>query len=287
MQNNNLLKTVNLQVGYGKKKKIVLIDNFNYSFAKNKIYFIMGKTGCGKTTLVSHFNGLRRSKQGDIFIKDYSILASKHRIRDFKDIRKIVQLVFQFPEKQLFKSTVIDDVCYGPICLGIDKAKAKALAKDHLNKLGIDDHLFKESPFTLSNGQKRKVAIAGILAITPDIFIFDESMAGLDAKSEHEMLDIIRDLKKQGKTIIVVSHNSNHALELADEVLILHNKQVHSFNNVYELFTKYNNLNQFGLEQPNIIKTINMLGYSSLHKMQARNIEQLAKAINSYKKGGK
>ena len=285
---NNLLKVKNLKVTYGKKKKqVILFDSFNYEFAKDNVYFILGKTGVGKSTLVSYFNGLRKSKTGDIFIKDSAILSSERKIKDYKEIRKIIQLVFQFPEKQIFKSTVLADASFGPENLGFSKDKAKALAIEYLNKLGINDSLFQVSPLTLSSGQKRRIAIAGILAITPDIFIFDEPTVSLDPQAVNEMIDIIKSLKKQHKTIIVISHNTNLALELADEVLILHNKQVISSNNVYELFNDNKVLSTTKLATPNIIETINKLGNSSLHKMQPRTIDELADIINSYMKGGK
>ncbi|MCQ3914487.1 MAG: ATP-binding cassette domain-containing protein, partial [Mycoplasmoidaceae bacterium] len=188
---NNVITCDNISVSYGSKKnKRVIIDNFSYSFAKGKIYAIVGSSGVGKTTLVSHFNGLLKSDTGNIFIKDKSILGARKKIKNYKAIRKDVGLVFQFPEYQLFKDTVEKDIAFGPINYHINKAQAKKLASKYMYLVGLDKSLLRANPFDLSNGQRRLVAIAGVLALETDVVIFDEPTAGLDPLGTKEVLDL-------------------------------------------------------------------------------------------------
>lgn len=286
MQSKNLLKTTNLKVCYAKKKnKTVLIDSFNFEFKPNKVYFILGKMGVGKTTLVSHFNGLVRSDKGEIQINNNIITSSKKKIKNVNDIRKDIQILFQFIENQIFKNSVIDDVCFGPKNFNIKNSKA--LAKQLLNKLGFNNDDLLTPTFDLSNGQKKKVALAGILAINPNIFIFDEPTANLDANGVETIKKLIKQLKTNNKIVIVISHNTDLALELADELLLINNKQVISDDNVFDFFNNKNNLLSGNLSTPHVIDIVKKLNISSLAKAKPRNIDQLANAINSWMKGGK
>jgi len=285
MQNNLLVQ--NLQVSVGKKKnQTVLIDSFSYEFAPGKVYFIVGPSGVGKTTLVAHFNGLKKSKQGDIFVKDKHISSKDKKIKNVNDIRKEIQLVFQFPEHQLFKSTILKDASYGPINFGVDKTKAQELAKKYLSLLNIDPSLYEESPFVLSNGQKRKVAIAGIMAIEPNIYIFDEPTVGLDPASQKRTINLINKLKELGKTVIIVSHNADNALALADEVLVIYDKKLMAYGKPYDIFSDSRLMNLTSTKTPYIIELINLLNISDLYKYQPRTIDELATIINKLMKGG-
>jgi len=282
MQSNLLIK--NLQVSIGKKKnQRVLIDSFSYDFTPGKVYFIVGPSGVGKTTLVCHFNGLKKSKQGDIFIKDKVISSKDKKIKNVNAIRKEIQLVFQFSEHQLFKSTVLKDASYGPINFGVDKTKAQELAKKYLSLLNIDPSLYEASPFVLSNGQRRKVAIAGIMAIEPNIYIFDEPTVGLDPASAKRIVNLIIKLKELGKTVIVVSHNTDNALALADEVLVLYDKQLIAYGKPYDIFSDRRLMSLTSTKTPYIIELINLLNI----KQQPRTIDELAVVINRLMKGGK
>ncbi len=263
----------------------LVLNDVDEKFLKNKTYFIVGDSGVGKTTLVSHFNGLLKSKYGNIFIKDLKIIGKKKRISKFKKLRKSVGMVLQFPEYQLFKDTILKDVMFGPINLGDNKTKAKNLAKKYLNKMGIDDSLFSRSPFDLSGGQKRRVAIAGILAIEPDIIIFDEPTAGLDPVGIEEMLQLIADLKNEHKTIFVITHNMDHVLQLADYVVLLGEHQVLAFDEPYDFFQKDDLIQRTSIIKPKIIQTIDKLvnannKFDVLYKIKPRTVEKLALEIN-------
>lgn len=283
---NNIITCENMSIYVGPKKaKRLLIDNFSYAFEKNKIYAIVGASGVGKTTLVSHFNGLLKTKQGNIFIKDKAILAKQRKIRNYKDIRKDVSLVFQFPEYQIFKNTVEKDIAFGPINYHVNKAEAYKKASKYLNLVGLNKSLLKVNPFDLSNGQKRLVAIAGILAIESDVVIFDEPTAGLDSFYRDNIKKIIKLLKKQGKTIIIITHNMNNVLELADQVLVLHDRRLYKSGTPYQIFNDSYLLKKANIEQPQLIKVVNKLAKlnKAYAKIQPRTLDELAKLV---KKGG-
>jgi energy-coupling factor transport system ATP-binding protein len=276
----------NLKIVYDEntENQTVVLEDFNYRFYKNKIYCIIGNSGSGKTSLISHFNGLLKSKYGDLTIGSLSILAKKRKIKHFKDLRRTVGMVFQFPEYQLFKDTIEKDIIFGPVNLGIDKQIAKQKAKYYLNMLGLNDSFLQRSPFSLSGGQKRRVALAGILAIEPHILVFDEPTAGLDPSGEAEMMKIIQTLKAQGKTIFIITHVMDQVLSLADEVLVLGNKKLVAAGTPYEIFSNHELVNKNSLDVPKVINIINKLSsfdnkYKQLLSLQPKNVDELANAI--------
>ena len=287
MKNNIAIQLDKFKIvfNYKTKNEQILLDEMNYSFEKNKIHFIIGNSGTGKTTLVTHFNGLLKSRYGDINILDkHFILGKNKKIKKIKELRKDVGLVFQFPEYQLFKDTIQADIMFGPINLGVSKEEAKRRAKKYLNMLGLDDSFLDRSPFNLSGGQKRRVALAGILAIEPKIIIFDEPTAGLDPTGEKEILNIILDLKNKGHTVFVISHMMNHVLEIADNVIVLGNKKVVAFDEPYKIFRNKKLIKENSLDQPFIIKIIEKLiskdkTYEKLYELKPRTQEQLAQYI--------
>ncbi|MDR0545499.1 MAG: ATP-binding cassette domain-containing protein [Mycoplasmataceae bacterium] len=285
---NNAIEAQSLKIIFNEKNenRLELIDDFSYKFTKNKIYFICGDSGAGKTTLVSHFNGILKSRHGNIWIEDFLIDEKKRKIRKYKLLRKKIGMVFQFPEYQLFKSTIEKDIIFGPIALGINKKQALINAKKYINLVGLDESFLPRSPFDLSGGQKRRVAIAGILAIEPDILVLDEPTAGLDPHGEREMIDIIKQYKNTGKTVIIISHVMDHVLEIADEMIILGNKKILVAGKPYDVFTNNEILTKTTLNKPKIINTIETLvekdkRFNKLFDIQPRTVEQLANAINS------
>lgn len=294
LNTNKVITCDHLKIVFGKKKNnFTLIEDFNYQFEKGKIYFIIGNSGVGKTSLISHFNGLIKSKYGNIFVNDQEILSTKRKVRNFKKIRKDLSIVFQFPEYQLFKETVEKDIAFGPINFGVKKEDAYKLAKKYLNQVGLDESYLQLSPFELSGGEKRRVAIAGILAIEPKIIIFDEPTAGLDPFGEKQMLKIITNLKKQGKTVIVVTHNMDNVLEYGDEVILLHDKKILASGKPYDVYLNSYAIKQTKMCLPKVIETINKLSavntkFKKLYLIQPNNINSLAKAIASIlsEKGG-
>ena len=202
-----------------------------------------------------------------------------------KKLRKEIGLVFQFPEYQLFKDSVQKDIMFGPMVLGDTKQNAEIKAKKYLNLLGLSDEYLYHSPFELSGGQKRRVAIAGILAIEPNILVFDEPTAGLDPQGEKEILNIILNAKKENKTIIVISHNMDHALEIADEVIVMNDGEIIANGDPFDIFMNKELIEYTKLTTPKIIDFINSLikidsKYNKILFIKPRNINELANAIN-------
>ncbi|MGL4948273.1 MAG: ATP-binding cassette domain-containing protein [Mycoplasma sp.] len=228
-------------------------------------------------------NSLKDFKKHDLKVKSSKKNKSK-KIKNYKIIRKDVGMVYQFPEYQLFKNTVIEDVVFGPRNLGFSKEEARVSAKKQLTKLGMNEKFFDYSPFGLSGGQKRRVAIAGILSINGNILIFDEPTAGLDPKGEAEMLKIIKTEHDNGKTVFIVTHSMSHVLELADEALVLHEGELIRSGDPYEIFYDDNLINKTNIEVPYVIQVIKKLitknkKYEVLLEMKPKNIDELSKAI--------
>ncbi|MDR0856772.1 MAG: ATP-binding cassette domain-containing protein [Mycoplasmataceae bacterium] len=287
LTNGNIIEVKNLKIMFDEKteNETLVLEDFSYDFQKNKIFFIIGNSGSGKTALVTHFNGLLRSKYGSVRIDNFLITGKKRKISHFAELRKKIGMVFQFPEYQLFKNTVESDIIFGPINLGTPKEEAKVLAKKYLNLMGMDSAFLMSSPFALSGGQKRRVAIAGILAIEPEIIIFDEPTAGLDPAGEKEMMRIIKDMKLDGKTIIVITHQMAQVLEIADEVLVLGNKKLLASGTPYDIFTNKKLLSENSLDTPPIVKFIEELSkkdnkYNALYEKQPRTIEEFCEYVD-------
>ncbi|MCQ2748242.1 MAG: ATP-binding cassette domain-containing protein [Mycoplasmoidaceae bacterium] len=283
--NNSSITCQGMDILCGPKKhKKTLINNFSYVF-KSGVYAIVGNSGVGKTTLVNHLDGLTKTATGDLYILNNAVFGSDRKIKNIKGIRKSVSMVFQFPEYQIFKDSVEKDIAYGPINNNVNKTDAYKLASKYLYLVGLDQKLLKAHPFDLSNGQKRLVAIAGVLALETPIVIFDEPTAGLDLYYQNKVKKIIKSLKQDGKTVIIITHNMDNVLELADEVLVLHDKKLIASGTPYEIFNNAQLLNSVGLKQPNIIKLVNKL--AKLNKAYA-NIKPLTldDLANEVKKGG-
>ncbi len=263
----------------------IVLEPTTLSLEKNKIYFIIGDSGVGKTTLITHFNGLLKSKHGNIFLlNNCKIYGKKRHIPKYKKLRKTVGMAFQFPEYQLFKDNIVKDVMFGPINLGVKKIKAEVLAKKYLKLMGIGEDLFSHSPFELSGGQKRRVALAGILAIQPEILVFDEPAAGLDPTGISSILNLIKDLKNQNKTIIITTHDMNQVLQMADKVIVLADKKVKYFDTPYNIFRNKELLASTTIIKPMVIQMIDLLisqnkKFTSLYDMQPKTIEELAKCL--------
>lgn len=295
MKQCNKISIENLKIVFdeGTQEQTIVLDTFSKDFAPNKIHFIIGNSGSGKTTLLSHFNGLIKSKYGNIIIDDLKILGNKKKIKNIKNLRKKVGMVFQFPEYQLFKDTIEKDIMFGPVNLGVPKDEAKKRAKHYLTLLGLNDSFLQRSPFNLSGGQKRRVALAGILAIEPDILIFDEPTAGLDPAGEKDMMNIIMNLKKSGKTIFVITHVMDQVLAIGDQVIVIGNKKILASGKPYEIFTNEKLIRDNYLDKPKVIKVINQLikldpKFKKLIELKPRNVDELADQIYALtkKKGG-
>ena len=229
------------------------LDHVDLDIKEGIITAVIGETGSGKSTLVEHLNALLLPSEGSLEILDYNIVANK-KIKNLKPLRKEVGLVFQFSEYQLFEETVLKDVAFGPLNFGMSPDQALTMAKEALKLVNIDESLFNNSPLELSGGQKRRVAIAGIIACDPKIIVLDEPTAGLDPKGSQEIIDLFVNLnKKMNKTIIIVSHDNDMVYNYCDETVVLKQGKVVYHGSTLELFNDENKLKQFNLLEPDIV----------------------------------
>ncbi len=211
---------------------------------------IIGHTGSGKSTLVQHLNGLLKASSGNIYFNGEDIYDKDY---DLKKLRSKVGLVFQYPEHQLFEIDVFSDVCFGPKNLGLEKKEVELRAFDALRKVGLPMDLYYQSPFELSGGQKRRVAIAGVLAMKPDVLILDEPTAGLDPKGRDEILKQIKQLQTEtGMTIILVSHSMEDVAEYVDRIIVMNGGSVMLDGEPKEVFAHYRELEEVGLAAPQV-----------------------------------
>ncbi|GGH85307.1 energy-coupling factor transport system ATP-binding protein [Pullulanibacillus pueri] len=197
------------------------LDDINVSIPFGKFITIIGHTGSGKSSFLQHLNGLLKPTKGEIIIGDHKIVADS-KVKDLKSLRQRVGMVFQYPEHQLFEETVEKDIMFGPLNFGCTEDEARRRAREALEWVHLPESFLERSPFDLSGGQMRRVAIAGILAIRPEVLILDEPTAGLDPRGHREILDLFQWLnKEQGLTIIMVTHNMNDAALYSDEVMVM------------------------------------------------------------------
>lgn len=255
------IQVKNLSYTYSKDlpNQAKALDNVSFDIEKNSILGVAGHTGSGKSTLLQMLNGLLRPDDGEIFIGEDCITE-----KDFPlvNIRKKVGLVFQYPEYQLFEETVRKDVIYGPKNLGIeDEKELEEIARDSISKVGLDYEMIKDrSPFELSGGQKRRVAIAGVIAMKPEVLILDEPTAGLDPESRHELINMIQNIQKNENIILIfVSHNMNDIAKLADKMIVLDRGKIAMEGTPREVFEKKDELNSIGLGVPKVTEIMHRI----------------------------
>lgn len=242
----------------GTSNEYLALDNINIGIEKGEFIVIIGHTGSGKSTLIQHLNALLKPTKGQIKFEDKDIFSKDVKL---SEIRKKVGLVFQYPEYQLFEETVEKDIAYGPLNLGYSDSEVEKLVKYSLDLVGMSYEEIKDkSPFDLSGGQKRRVAIAGVLAMRPDVLILDEPTAGLDPRGRKEILDNIKSInKKENTTIILVSHSMEDAFNYADKVVVLNKGKIEYFDKPRIVFNNYENLKKIGLDIPENLKLKNLL----------------------------
>ena len=199
----------------------IALDGVSLEIPQNSFAAFIGRTGSGKSTLVQNLNALLIPTEGEIFVDDFHIFNKKRKNKRIKELRKHISLVFQFPEYQLFEETVEKDVAFGLKNFGVKEKEAIELAHQALISVGLNEKYFKKSPFELSGGERRRVAIAGILAINPDILILDEPTAGLDIKGAHDVMNLVSKMHQGGKTIIMVTHDMDLVMKYCDLVFVL------------------------------------------------------------------
>ena len=255
------------------------LKGVNLKITDQSFTAIIGQTGSGKSTLIQHINALLLPTSGSINIDEYLITAPDKQSK-LKPLRKKAGLVFQFPEYQLFEETIEKDIIFGPMNFGVSEEEAKKIAHNVLKTVGLDESYLNKSPFDLSGGQKRRVAIAGILAMNPDILILDEPTAGLDPQGTNEMMSLFKRINESGKTIILVTHDMNHVLQYCDEVVVMNHGKVEKHDTVTNVFKDSEYLNSLGIDLPiitNFIIKLNNQGFNL--DSSINNIEQLIAAI--------
>lgn len=257
------------------------LKDINLNIEEGKITAIIGKTGSGKSTLVEHLNALLVPSSGSLEIEDTIILPGKKN-KGLKALRKKVGLVFQFSEYQLFEETILKDVAFGPKNYGASEQEAIAKAKLALKMVGIDESYYETSPFDLSGGQKRRIAIAGILALEPKIIVLDEPTAGLDPKGSQEMIDLFVKLnKKAGITVILVTHDNEIVYNYADNTVLMADGEVKYSGNTLELFNDKEKVKEFNILEPKILSVKNALNDKEFKiPSNVRTIDELAKYLS-------
>ena len=235
------------------------LHGIDLSIPEGKVTAIIGQTGSGKSTLVQHLNGLLIPSAGTLDICGFHIQPLL-KIKDVKALRKVVGLVFQFPEYQLFEETIEKDIAFGPKNFGVEEEKANELVKKILPMVGLDESYLQRSPFELSGGQKRRVAIAGILVLDPKVLVLDEPTAGLDPQGAKEMMSLFMDLNRtHNKTILLVSHDMEHVMRYCDHVIVLDHGKVLQESDVHTFFEHPEWMIKVGINPPAIIRLKLML----------------------------
>ena len=254
-----ILQVKNLSHSYGGNATFVndAVSDVSFSIEKGEIIGIIGHTGSGKSTLVQHLNGLLKPTEGTVLFENEDIWTNPKEIRK---IRSKVGLVFQYPEYQLFEETVYADIAFGPKNMGLKDDELDKRVREICSIVGVKDEFLEKSPFDLSGGEKRRVAIAGVMAMRPDVIIFDEPTAGLDPKGRESVMQIIKDYRKAtGATVIIISHSMEDMAVMADRILVMNKGNLFKFDTVENVFSNSEELRSIGLDVPIVTQVFDNL----------------------------
>ena len=233
------------------------VDHVSLKIEEGQMVGVMGHTGSGKSTLIQHFNGLLQPTSGKVLLDGKDIWADKNKIRD---VRFQVGLVFQYPEYQIFEETVFKDIAFGPKNMGLDEAEIKRRVLETAHDIGLSEALMERSPFELSGGQKRRVAIAGVMAMEPKVLILDEPTAGLDPAGRDKILEHIKAYHQRTKnTILIVSHSMEDIATFADKILVMSNAKLFCYDDTVNVFARAEEIAQIGLDVPQITRVFGEL----------------------------
>ncbi|MBR6767246.1 MAG: energy-coupling factor transporter ATPase [Clostridia bacterium] len=253
------------------------LDNISLDINDGEFIGIIGHTGSGKSTLISYFNGLTKPESGSVFVNGIDI---GEKGTDLIAIRRTVGLVFQYPEYQLFEESVEKDIAFGPRNLKLDEAEIASRVRKSMEMVGLDSALSSKSPFELSGGQKRRVAIAGVLAMQPSILVLDEPAAGLDPVGRRDMLDLVKSIHDSGVTVVMVSHSMDDVGRLCDRLIVLDHGKIAFTGTPGEVFAHADALHAIGLDIPEYAKLANILRETGWNIEEGiYRIEDVKKAI--------
>ena len=281
----NVSYTYNYKTPYARE----VLKDINLNVEEGSYTVIIGKTGSGKSTLIEHINGLLLPTHGEVLVNNVLItnLKSKKEKRELaknlKVLRQDVAVLFQFSEQQLFETSVLKDIIFAPLNYGISEGRAISKAKELIKLVGLDESYLDKSPFELSGGEMRKVALCGVLALEPKVLILDEPTVALDYKSREEIMTMVKKLKDElNMTIVLISHNMNYVLEYADKVFVLKNGKINFEGTVEELFADEKLLKENSLEQPELLKFYNKLQENNIKlDVFPRKYEDLIDALKN------
>ena len=249
-----ILKTEHLTYSYstGTPFEVTAIEDINIEIEPGELVAVIGHTGSGKSTLIQHFNGLLKPQFGKVYVDGQDIWESKKTLRAS---RFAVGLCFQYPEYQLFEETVYKDIAFGPKNMKLSEEEIDRRVRDAARYIGVTDDMLEKSPFDLSGGEKRRVAIAGVMAMEPKILILDEPTAGLDPRGRDTILSLIRNYREEtGRTVMIVSHSMDDVAEIASKVLVINNARVAMYGTVPEIYARSEELVSMGLDIPQVTK---------------------------------
>ena len=281
----NVSYTYNYKTPYARE----VLKDINLNVEEGSYTVIIGKTGSGKSTLIEHINGLLLPTHGEVLVNNVLITNPKSKkekrelAKKLKVLRQDVAVLFQFSEQQLFETSVLKDIIFAPLNYGISEERAISKAKELIKLVGLDDSYLDKSPFELSGGEMRKVALCGVLALEPKVLILDEPTVALDYKSREEIMTMVKKLKDElNMTIVLISHNMNYVLEYADKVFVLKNGKINFEGTVEELFADEKLLKENSLEQPELLKFYNNLQENNIKlNVFPRKYEDLIDALKN------
>ena len=254
-----ILQVKNLTHTYGGNTPFIndAVRDVSFTVEKGEILGIIGHTGSGKSTLVEHLNGLLKPTNGEIFIEDTNIWDNPKEIRL---VRSKVGLVFQYPEYQLFEETVYEDIAFGPKNMGLAGEELDIRVRETCKIIGVKDEFLEKSPFDFSGGEKRRVAIAGVMAMNPKIIVFDEPTAGLDPKGREEIIEVIYNYRKAtGATVIIISHSMEDMAQITDKLLVMSKGSLVMFDKTENVFKNGEKLRKIGLNVPIVTRVFDVL----------------------------
>ena len=249
-----ILKTEHLTYSYstGTPFEVTAIEDINSEIEPGELVAVIGHTGSGKSTLIQHFNGLLKPQSGKVYVDGQDIWESKKTLRAS---RFAVGLCFQYPEYQLFEETVYKDSAFGPKNMKLSEEEIDRRVREAARFIGVTDDMLEKSPFDLSGGEKRRVAIAGVMAMEPKILILDEPTAGLDPRGRDVILDLIRNYREEtGRTVMIVSHSMDDVAKIATKVLVINDRHVAMYGTVPEIYARSEELVAMGLDIPQVTK---------------------------------